>query len=127
MLRVGNNLVGWIDFLGLRALTPEELAIVFRLNSLALVLDAPSQRQRVRAESIPAVIKDYSEFIQGLPGIDEYNTHRSQGVLAFDDYQWKGGEKPYGNPKLGIDLFDSAFYPKLGVLQAGYRKIWQRI
>lgn len=56
-----------------------------------------------------------------------WNLLKYGGVIAFDDYQWRGGGKPYGHPKLGIDHFESAFYPHLGVLQSGYRKIWQRV
>lgn len=49
------------------------------------------------------------------------------GVMAFDDYEWPGGEGPLGRPKPGIDAFSSVFGPELLLVKGGYRRIWQKV
>jgi len=56
-----------------------------------------------------------------------WNLLKYGGVIAFDDYEWNGGNSPLDRPKLGIDAFASVFHPQLRLVKSGYRRIWQKI
>ncbi len=56
-----------------------------------------------------------------------WNLLKFGGVVAFDDYEWKGGKTPLDRPKPGIDAFASVFHPNLRLVKSGYRRIWQKV
>lgn len=56
-----------------------------------------------------------------------WNLLKYGGVIAFDDYEWQGGEGQLNRPRLGIDAFESVFAPELKLIKGGYRRIWQKV
>jgi hypothetical protein len=43
------------------------------------------------------------------------------GIVIFDDYEWKGFENPAENPQPGIDAFLNAFAGKYRMIERGYQ------
>ena len=56
-----------------------------------------------------------------------WNLLKFGGVIAFDDYEWMGGNAPLDRPKPGIDALASVFHPQLRLIKSGYRRIWQKV
>jgi len=58
-----------------------------------------------------------------LDGLNAFKVLEPGGVMAFDDYEWREGGKPFLEPKRGIDAFLSICEGEIQILETGYQ-IW---
>jgi len=57
--------------------------------------------------------------------VNAFEVLKPGGIIAFDDYDWRGGTGPADRPRMAIDAFLEIYRGKVEVLLKGYQ-CWVR-
>ena len=66
---------------------------------------------------------DHTALQTALDGLNAFKVLEPGGVMAFDDYTWYHGGKPFLEPKRGIDAFLSICEGEYTTIEIGYQ-VW---